>query len=615
MIIRRLLKWHRRLPNNPQFDSSIEVFQSQSGYGIRATQDLPTMRTVIRVPPSGWRDFSADLSVNEAKVSNPQFYENLTKFAALVLPNSSEQADSLVRSSCLAVKLVIDKQESLRHPYIEFLDQATFPSNVSLLPHPLLMQGDEFGGMNCQLCGSSSHRAILLRRKMYNYIGESLFGPGNPTVEEFKWAIGVVLSRALSSALLEMPLTLVPVLDLVNHSFLAQNADHKYNKVTGEFSLVTTKDIKAGEEVLINYGKGRDTASFMSLYGFYDKDNRNDDVAFTLSTVVEDREKLFSMTASTGEGIGQQHQLGHGHVQQESFNSFRRSMSKLHGVVINPIAKKDTSVSSPISMRISSLSRLPLDFLLSLDKKEGADMLQKLLESTKSEEHNTLLLSEEIVVAAHAALGNNILAAARNVVSASIVTREDSRSYAIHHDGNKEPKRNDIVENEILAVQIMLASIQRNLDAFLPNYINETSDTQSDRLSPLDLIMAERAKSPSLIAAEARLQYLLDEGARCIALLSDPTRAIPPPLPTDLFNHTVSTPTLSSPTQSPSGSQSVTQSSSEFTFPAVPLPLSPSDAQLRWRISTSAVAARELDALLRLRSFCTAFLIALASSL
>ena len=581
MITRRLLKWHRQLPNNPQFDSSIEVFQSHSGYGIRATQDLPRLRTVIRVPPSGWRELSAELAVNEARRSNPHFYESLTKFAALVLPNSSEQADTLIKSSCLATKLVIDKQESLRHPYIEFLDQATFPSNKSVLPHPLLMRGDEFGGANCLLRGSTSHRAIVLRQKMYNYIGESLFGQGNPTVEEFKWAMGVVLSRALSSAPLGMPLTLVPVLDLVNHSYAAQNADHAYNKVTGEFSLVTTKDVEAGEELFINYGEGRDTASFMSLYGFYDVDNSNDDVAFHMDNFVECKKNTLPLV------------LGQG--QQGDFNYFRGLMSKQHGVIVNPIAKKEFLSEDPITMRISSLSRLPLEFLLSFDRREGTEMLETLLKTTESEDTNRLRLCNEVVAAAHDSLGKNILAAARNIVSASISTRYGSHRDGVYLTGDKESSEENIVENEILAAQIMLASIERNIDAFDPNHKNDSNTFHGDNFCSVNLIIAEREKSASLIAAEARLRYLLDEGSQALALLSDPTRKISSK---DLSNHS---PVLPSSTPSP--------------FESSPQVTSPSDAQLKWRIATSAVAARELDALLRLRSFCTAFLIALASSL
>lgn len=141
---------------------------------------------------------------------------------------------------------------------------------------------EDFFNINGLLRGSSTYRSIALRRKIYNYIADSLFGNGHRMGIEFKWAVGVVLSRALSSS--DMPLTFVPVLDLCNHSFFDQNAEHRYNKNTMEFSLVTTKAVNIGEELFINYGEGRDSASFMSLYGFYDPNNKNDNITLSVKT-------------------------------------------------------------------------------------------------------------------------------------------------------------------------------------------------------------------------------------------------------------------------------------------------------------------------------------------
>ena len=579
MIVRRLLKWHKRLPNNPQFDSSIEVFQSYGGLGIRAIKDLPSAQTVIRVPASGWRDFSAEVSVNEAKRSNPEFFENLNNLAALVLPNSSEQADTLIKSSCLATKLIIDGQESLKQPYIEFLSQATYPGDNSLLPHPLIMRDHEFGGAECLLSGSSAHRAIIMRRKLYDYIGASLFGSNNTMVNEFKWAMGIVLSRALSSAPLGMPLTLVPVLDLVNHSYAEQNADHRYNKVTGEFSLITTKAVKAGSELFINYGEGRDTVSFMSLYGFYDADNRNDDVSFILDTTRNGS----SDPLSTIE-------------RREAFISWRDIVSTKHSVLINPMPKNKMSTTTDAlsTVRISAITKLPLDFLLSFNKDEGEEILGKLLRIVETEDKGRLELCNEVVAAAHKALGQSILGAARSVVAASADTENYMNTLAPNAaDGaqNDVPLdvsgvvKTNLVENEILAAQLIIASINKSIHAFVPS-IQQANTLTNAPMSPVSLIMNERAPSPTLIAAEARLQHLLAQGAEAATLLAEDR----------------------------SGEQAAQDPSNLSPTPPTATS-SPPAALLQWRIATAAVAAKELDALLRLRSFCTAFLIALASSL
>ena len=319
----------------------------------------------------------------------------------------------------------------------------------------------------------------------------------------------------------------------------------------------------------------------MSLYGFYDVNNRNDDVALHLDNVVEAKKNL------------QPHISGQG--QQETFTSFRKLVSEQHGVIVNPIAKKEFSIDDPITLRISSLSRLPLDFLLSFDRKEGTEMLEKLLKTTESEDMNRLRLCDEVVAAAHDALGKNILAAARKIVSASIATREGNEGDGVSLAGKEEFGNENIVENEILAAQIMLAGINRSIDAFESNHRNGSIASAGNSFCPVDLIVAEREKSPSLIAAEARLKYLLNEGIQAAALLSDPTR-------------TISSKDL--PSHSPLFASSILPSSE-----SAPQLTPPSESHLRWRIATSAVAARELDALLRLRSFCTAFLVALASSL
>ena len=628
MIIRRLLKWHNRLPNNPQFDSSIEVFQSHGGYGIRATRDLSKSQRIIRVPASGWREFSADQAVSEAKRSNPQFYENLTKLATLVLPNSADQAQTLVKSSCLATKLMIDKEESLRHPYIEFLHQATFPGNTSILPHPLLMSEKELG-TNCFLTGSSAYRAIAVRRTMYDYIGSNLFGKDNPLKEEYKWTIGVVLSRALSSAPLGMPLTLVPILDLVNHSYSKQNADHQYDRITGEFSLVTTKEVLAGVEVYINYGEGRDTASFMSLYGFYDSDNKNDTLKFQLNTMVNTHRNNYVNGKENSKGDKENKENKKIEVNSVKnaipfdLERHRESILKAAGgykVTVNPVKLKEQ-----MALRVGALSQLSLDVVLSLDKKEGAAILSKILEPssdilnsdtiTENEERRRLELCYEVDSAAIELLGGNLLAAAREIVAASDAITltiyrifDDKAEVGTSGSSEKNMKSEGAaVQSEIFAVQILLTAINSSIKAFIPNHnwnnsdetteestlISEETALLSDKTtltSEESLIAAEKALAPFVRAAEDRFRLLVQESETAALLLS---------------TIKIDTSTLPSPSTPPVDTSPIQNLSEDQSSPA----------QLQWRIITADVAARELDGLLRLRSFCVSFLLAVASSL
>ena len=48
-----------------------------------------------------------------------------------------------------------------------------------------------------------------------------------------------------------MPLTLVPGIDLANHSMKFHNACHRYNHTTSTFTLVATRDVE--EQVVFLY--------------------------------------------------------------------------------------------------------------------------------------------------------------------------------------------------------------------------------------------------------------------------------------------------------------------------------------------------------------------------
>lgn len=198
MIIKGLLKLLERSKPLSYFDHNIEIFNSSKGYGIRAIVDLAASQTLIKIPKDIWKDeFSASAAVTNAQVSNPDFFKHLNNLATLVLPNNKQQADNLIKSSCLAIKLIVDPFVS-KHSYIEFLNEISYPVNSTLQPHPLVMK--DFDSNNL-LKGSSTYRTINMRKKMYNYIGESLFGKDNAISGRFKWAVSVILSRALSRCL------------------------------------------------------------------------------------------------------------------------------------------------------------------------------------------------------------------------------------------------------------------------------------------------------------------------------------------------------------------------------------------------------------------------------
>ena len=566
MIIKRLLTWHRRLPNNPHFDSSIEVFRSHGGYGIRATRDLQKAQTVVRVPAAGWLEFSADRAVNEARRSNPQFYELLNNLSSRLMPNSPEQSNNLLSSACLATKLIIDKREALRHPYIEFLNQTTSAGDPSILPHTLSMSATEARGIDGLLNGSTSYRAIMKRRELYNYIGESIFGQGNEMVAEFKWGMGIVLSRAVSSFATGMPLTLVPILDLTNHS-RNHNASHDYNKSTGEFSIITTDNIRSGDEVFINYGTGRDTASFMSLYGFHDEGNSNDQLDFQLQTAIHGCGSTSTASVVTSP-VTETGKL---------FNSMTEEMNVLaakHNVRIRitpatiPSSESKSSLNvDPLDVTISSVASLSLDFLLSIEKSEYKQIIDRLLKldsGSAVEGEKRLMLCDAVAAATHTALGDNVLGRARDIAAFNTATLTSFKKTEDLSTGGV-----DLVKSEMFAVQLILDSIDKSIGNMLGNgsIVEEMSTSTRDLVT--DMLKKQVIAPPLVAAAESRLTYLSDIATN----------------------------------------QSTTSDSITDKYPAA------FEAASRWRSSCAVVSASELDGLLRLRFLCTAYHISLLSSL
>jgi hypothetical protein len=134
-----------------------------------------------------------------------------------------------------------------------------------------------------RLTGSSVRRAIAHRRHLYSDVAEALFGGANPRIKGyFLWGMAQVLSRALSGGPQNMPLTLIPGVDMVNHS-ATHNAAVHFDAASATFSLAATHDVAEDDEVLISYGSGRDTASFMAVYGFFEKNNPNDVLKLALA--------------------------------------------------------------------------------------------------------------------------------------------------------------------------------------------------------------------------------------------------------------------------------------------------------------------------------------------
>lgn len=132
-----------------------------------------------------------------------------------------------------------------------------------------------FSFLNNHVTSNMFRRAIDTRRKMWHRIADSL--SSTISRDEFLWAMGIILSRALSDPFDAFPFALIPALDFANHSYARANAEHSFTSKRA-FELVACQDIEYDEEVCISYGQNRDSASLMALYGFYDVNNSANDV-------------------------------------------------------------------------------------------------------------------------------------------------------------------------------------------------------------------------------------------------------------------------------------------------------------------------------------------------
>lgn len=305
----------------------------------------------------------------------------------------------------------------------------------------------------------------------------------------------------------------------------------------------------------------------MSLYGFYDEDNTNDTITFQLSI-----------------------EINQTNIQENEFLR-QKQLAKQYNVNINITKESIVTITTP--------SKLPLDFLLSLDKKENENMfelLSKMKGISDVEVTERLELCEAVVGAAHKSIGENVLEAARRIVAVVTVSNGTiTNDVNINMDStinttvtnnaasNVSKSNNDgIVENEILAAQIILTAVDKLIKGFIVDSVITNNANSSNSNINSDINSNSDLKLSLIIAADDRLAYLLSVAT---SNNSSNSTTIKPP---ETLNSEI-TPTTAS--------------------------QMPSDISDSWDGICATVAARELEGLLKLKSFIKVFIIALQSSL
>jgi hypothetical protein len=155
--------------------------------------------------------------------------------------------------------------------------ERTYPVSQQAPPHALALPPEALSW----LAGTTLHRTIHSRRALYQKMSQHVYAGHSLQDSGLGIAMGIVLSRAMSGADPHgniIPLGLAPIIDFANHS-ATPNSRQVYGSDEHPGSLILESHragadsagggvIKEGEEICISYGDGRDSSSFLALYGF-----------------------------------------------------------------------------------------------------------------------------------------------------------------------------------------------------------------------------------------------------------------------------------------------------------------------------------------------------------
>lgn len=233
-----------------------------AGYGIQAAHSIEAGDTVLRVPQTMWRPFSADQAVRIAQERAPDFVKRIESLASALSEQDPRAAAQLVPSTLLAVHtlfLASDRSGDW-HAFTDFL-----PRHVDV---PLHWQPEEVE----LLRGTDAYHQVAKRRSFVSFLHRHLFEATGAEKEttpgirlaQFAWAQSVLLSRATSGE--DRPFTLLPVIDCLNHSF-EPNARILFDDATQDFAVEALRAIAEGEEVVVSYGD-LDSSTLLRQYGF-----------------------------------------------------------------------------------------------------------------------------------------------------------------------------------------------------------------------------------------------------------------------------------------------------------------------------------------------------------
>ena len=235
-----------------------------TGHGLLSAKAAAQGSVLLELRREAWEPYSA--SAARTEFCSSKEFQSMLDTIRVPLGVRDEQKKTFEESVCLATKLLSAKDMGTS-PYVSFLEENSWPKVRSRPVHPLLLPAASLG----LLSECAAYRGMMARKRFHSIVGEFLFTADN--LNAYLWAMSLVLSRGISGR--GYPFTMVPFLDLANHSMMPNCAVH-YSEISGSFSLQTVRDIEEGEELTISYGDARNNSSIVGLYGFYEQDNLAD---------------------------------------------------------------------------------------------------------------------------------------------------------------------------------------------------------------------------------------------------------------------------------------------------------------------------------------------------
>lgn len=346
-----LLTWLRGLTDFQLSDQIGLQNIPDLGFDLVSKGSIPAGSIILSVPKSGWYPYSADGAIEELEQNHSQLFQSILKVTEASVPNAGQaEVVNIIRSCSLALQ-ILRQVNSGTDAYLKVISEGSFPWNKQVSPHPLLLQPSQ--NLDLFLPYTSALQGIVKRQMFYKVFIAKLLQEGDvfpyllshgfmksdvhglDPVQQYLWAVGLILSRALSSE--SSPLSLVPYLDFTNHSSNqnALNCTHRFDSTTETFQLVANRNIESHESLRISYGITRSTESFLTLYGFSGTDVEKPDPnsVQTSSTV---------LPLNDNDWTGIRYPVTNGGSLQSARTSFQQVASKLpFPVLVNAESKPD----------------------------------------------------------------------------------------------------------------------------------------------------------------------------------------------------------------------------------------------------------------------------------